>query len=177
MDVGVCSVAQLGLSICDPMDYSPSSFSVHGILQARIMKWVAISHSKFMDNKIHKKQKNPTPTSEESEQDTVHAPCTQHHLFSSVTPLCLILCDPMDCSMQGFPVLHYLPDSAQIQVHWVGDAIYSSHPLPPPSPFAFNLSQHSGLFQWVSSLHQVAKLLELQLQYQSLQWIFRVDFL
>ena len=154
MDVGVCSVAQLGLSICDPMDYSPSSFSVHGILQARIMKWVAISHSKFMDNKIHKKQKNPTPTSEESEQDTVHAPCTQHHLFSSVTPLCLILCDPMDCSTPGFPVLHYLPEFAQIHVHWVNDAIQPSHLLSHPSPLALNISQNQGFFLRVSSWHQ-----------------------
>ena len=62
-------------------------------------------------------------------------------------------------------------------VHWVGDAIQPSHPLSSTSPPAFNPSQHQGLFQWVSSLHQVAKVLELQLQHQSYQWIFRVDFL
>ena len=67
----------------------------------------------------------------------------------------------MDCRMSGFPVLHYLLEFAQSYVHWAGDAIQQSHPLPPPSPFAFNLSQHQGLFQWVHSLHQVAKVLEL----------------
>ena len=94
----------------------------------------------------------------------------------SVTQSCQTLCHPMDCSMPGFPVLHHLLELAQTQVHWVGDAIQLSHPLSSPSP-ALNLSQHQGLFQWVSSLHQVAKVLEFQLQYQSFQWIFRVDFL
>ena len=62
-----------------------------------------------------------------------------------------------DCSMPGFPVLHYLPDFAQTRVHWVDDAIQPSHPLSAPSPLALSLSQHQGLFQLVSSLHQVAK--------------------
>ena len=75
----------------------------------------------------------------------------------SVTQLCLTLCDPMDWSTPGFPVLHQLPELAQTHVHWVGDAIQPSHPLPPPSPPAFNLSQHQDLFQWVGSSHQVAK--------------------
>jgi len=79
--------------------------------------------------------------------------------------------------MPGFPVLNYLPEFAQTHVHWVGDTIQPSYPLLPPSPLALNLSQHQGLFQWVGCLHQVAKVLELQLQYQSFQWIFRVDFL
>ena len=83
----------------------------------------------------------------------------------------------LDCSTPGFPVLQYLLEFAQIHVHWIGDAIQPSSPLPPPYPFAFNLSQHQGLFQWVSSLHQVAKVLELQLQHQSFQWIFKIDFL
>ena len=64
-----------------------------------------------------------------------------------------------------------------IHVHWIGDPIQPSHPLPSPSPPAFNLSQHQGLFQWVGSSHQVAKVLELQLEHQPFQWIFRVDFL
>ena len=85
------------------------------------------------------------------------------------------LCEPMDCSMPGFPVLHYLPEFAQTHVHWVGDAVQPSHHLSSPSPPAFNLSQNQGLFQWVSSSHQLAKVLELQLQHQSFQWIFRVD--
>ena len=92
------------------------------------------------------------------------------------TSLSLSLCDIMDCSTLGFPVLHYLPEFAQTHVHWVSDAIQPPHPLLPPSLAALNLSQHQGLFQWVSSLHQMAKVLELQLQHQCFQWIFRVDF-
>ena len=76
-----------------------------------------------------------------------------------------------------FPVLHHLPEFAQTHVRWVSDAIQPSCPLTSPSPPALNLPQHHGLFQWVDSLHQVAKILELQLQHQSFQWIFRVDFL
>ena len=90
---------------------------------------------------------------------------------------CPTVCDPMDCSMPGFPVHHQLTELAQIHVHRVGDAIQPSHPVSFPSPSAFNLSQHQGLFKWVSSLHQVAKVLEFQLQYQSFQWIFKTDFL
>ena len=97
--------------------------------------------------------------------------------FSSVTQSCLTLCDPTDCSTPGFPVHHQLPELAQIHVHPVGDAIQPANPLSSPSPSAFSFSQHQGLFQWVSSLHQVAKVLELQLQHQSFQWIFRTDFL
>ena len=97
--------------------------------------------------------------------------------FSSVTQLCLTLCDPMDCSMPGFPIHHQLLELIQTHVHRVGDAIQPSHPLSSPSPPAFNLSQHQGLFQWVRSSHQVDKVLEFQLQHQSFQWIFRTDFL
>ena len=81
----------------------------------------------------------------------------------SVAKLCLTLCDPMDCSIPGFPVLHYLLEFAQTCVHWVSDVLQPSHTLPPPSPPAFSLSQHQGLFQWVGSSHQVVKVLELQL--------------
>ena len=97
--------------------------------------------------------------------------------FSSVAQLCLTPCNPMDCSMPGFPVHHQLPKFAQTHVHRVSDAIQPCHPLSSPSPPAFNLSQHQGLFQWVSSSHQVAKVLELQLQHQSFQRIFGTDFL
>ena len=83
--------------------------------------------------------------------------------FSSVVQSCLTLCDPMNRSTPGLPVHHQLPESTQTHGHWVGDAIQSSHPLLSPSPPACNLSQHQGLFQWVSSLHQVAKVLEFQL--------------
>ena len=97
--------------------------------------------------------------------------------FSSVTQSCPTLCDPMDCSTPGLPVHHQLPDFTQTHVHRVGDAIQLSHPLLSPSPPTLNLSQHQGLFKWVSSSHQVAKVLEFHLQHQSFQWIFRTDFL
>ena len=87
------------------------------------------------------------------------------------------LCNPMDCSTPGLPVHHRLLEFTQTHVHRVGDAIQPSHPLSYPSPPAFYLSQHQGLFQWVSSSHQVAKVLEFQLQRQSLQWIFRIYLL
>ena len=96
---------------------------------------------------------------------------------SSMAQSCLTLCDPMDCSMPGFPVYHQLLELAQTHVHRVGDVIQPSHPLSSPSPPAFYLSQHQGLFQWVSFLHQVAKVLEFLLQHQSFQWIFRTAFL
>ena len=95
--------------------------------------------------------------------------------FSSVALSCLILCDPKDCSTPGFPVYHQLLELTQTHVHQAGDAIQPSHPLLSLSPPAFNLSQLQGLFKWVSSLHQVAKVLEFQLQRKSFQWIFRTD--
>ena len=82
----------------------------------------------------------------------------------------------MDCSMPGFLVHHQLPKLAQTHVRQVSDAMQPSHPLLSPSP-TFNFSQHQCLFQLVSSSHQVAKLLEFQLQHQSFQWIFMTDFL
>ena len=96
--------------------------------------------------------------------------------FSSVAQSCPTLCNPMDSSTQHFPVYHQFLKLTQAHVHRVRDAIQPSHPLSSPSP-AFNLSQHQGLSQWVSSSHQVAKVLELQLQHQSFQWIFRADLL
>ena len=97
--------------------------------------------------------------------------------FSSIAQSCLTLCNPMDCSMPSFTVLHHLLELAQAHIHWVGETIQSSDSLSSPSPPAFNLSQLQGLFQWVSSSHHVAKALELQLQHQFFQWIFRTDFL
>ena len=98
-----------------------------------------------------------------------------------VTKSCPTFCNPIDCSMPGFLILYYILEFAHIHVHWVGDAIQPSHPVAPlllPS----NLSQHQGLFKWVSSSHQVAKVLEFQLQHQSFQWTprmicFRMDWL
>ena len=94
--------------------------------------------------------------------------------FSLVAQLCPALCELMDYSTSGFPVHHQLPELAQTHVHGVADAIQPSHP---PSPPAFSLSQHQRLFHWVSSSHQVAKVLEFQLQHQSFQWMFRTDLL
>ena len=95
----------------------------------------------------------------------------------SKTKLCPTLCDPMDCSTPGSSVLHSLPKFAQSHVHWVSDAIQPSHPLSSPSPPAYSLSHHQGLFQWAGSSHQVAKVLELQLRQWPFQWAPRVDLL
>ena len=104
--------------------------------------------------------------------------CIFDECIHSVQSLsCVRLCEPMDYSMPGFPVHCQHLELAQTHVHWVGDAIQPCHPLLSPSPPAFSLSQHQGLFQRVSSLHQVAKVLELQLQHQSFPRIFRTDFL
>ena len=97
--------------------------------------------------------------------------------FSSVTHSCLTLHDPMDWNRPGLPVHHQLREPTQTHVHRVSDAIHPCHPLSSPSFPAFNLSQHQGLFQRVSSLYHVAKVLEFQLQHQSFQWIFWTDFL
>ena len=103
----------------------------------------------------------------------------RHHIiqFSAVAQSCLTVCDAMDYSTLGLPVHHQLPEFTQTHIHWVGDAIQPSHPLSSPFPPAVNLSQHQGLFKWVSSSYQVAKVLEFQLQHQSFQWISRTDFL
>ena len=97
--------------------------------------------------------------------------------FSSVTLSCPTLFDPMNRSTPGLPVRHQLQESTQTHVRQGSDAIQPSHPLSSPSPPALNLSQHQGLFKWVSSWHQVAKVLEFQLQHQSFQWTPRTDLL
>ena len=103
--------------------------------------------------------------------------------FSSVQLLSRVrLCDPMNHSMPGFPVHHQPPEPTQTHVHWVSDAIQPFHPPLSPSPPALDLSQRQGPFQWVSSSHQVVKVLEFQLQHQSFQWTpglisFRMDWL
>ena len=96
---------------------------------------------------------------------------------SSVAQSYLTICDPINHSMPVLPVHHQLPESTQTQVYWVGDAIQPPHPLLSPSPPALNLSQHQGLFKWVSSPHQMAKILEFQLHHQSLQWTLRADLI
>ena len=97
---------------------------------------------------------------------TPHTSLPASFQFSSVpfSHSCPTICDPMDYSVPDLLVHHQLPEFTQTHVHWVGDAIQPSHPLLSPSPPAFNLSPHQSPFQWVSSLHQVAKVLEFQLQ-------------
>ena len=96
--------------------------------------------------------------------------------FSLVVQSCPTVCDPRDSSKPGFPVHDKHLEPTQTHIHRVGDAIQLSHPLPSAAPPVFTLSQHQGLFQWVCSSHQVAKVLEFQLQHQSFQWIIRTDF-
>ena len=109
-----------------------------------------------------------------SEPSSVH--------FSLVAQSCLTLCGSKDYSTPGLPVHHQLPEFTQNHVHWVGDAVQPLHPLSSTSPLAFNLSQHQGLFQWVSSSHQVATVLELRFQHSPSNGYsglisFRIDWL
>ena len=93
--------------------------------------------------------------------------------YCSVTRTHPTLCGSMDCSTPGFPVPHNLQELAQLHAYCIGDAVQPSCPLTPSSPSALTLSQHQGLFQWVICSHQMTKILELQLQHQSFQWISR----
>ena len=142
----------------------PQSFHLFSFLRTNLLmiKSHFCTHAMEYKNVGYRMQRCP-----------VHSIC----YYCSVTKSCLTLCDPMDYSMPGCPVHHQLPEFTQTHVYWVGDAIQPSHPLSSPSPSVFNLSQHQDLFQWVSSLHQVANVLELQLQYQSFQWTPRTDLL
>ena len=153
------------LLFCDLMDWSPPGSFVHGLLQARILGWFAISFSRG----------SSWP------KDWTHVSCiscigkwilchkchlgshTSSVQFSSVAQSCLTLCDPMNSSTPGLPVHHQLPEFTQTHVHRVGDAIQPSHPLSSPSPPAPNPFQHQSLFQWVNSSYEVAKVLEFQL--------------
>ena len=150
------------------MDYSLPGSSVHGILQARIMEWVAMPFSRGSSQ-----PRDWTRISHTGNLILYHwatrelSPYFQCLFssvqFSSVTQSCPTLCDPMNRSMPGLPVHHHLPEFTQTHIHWVGDAIQPSHPLSSPFPPAPNPSQHQSLFQWVNSSHQVAKVLEFQL--------------
>ena len=132
------------------MDCIPPGFSVHGILQTRILEWVPMPSFKGSPH-----PRDQTPVSDISYTGgmsfttiTWEVPYSLALVqFSSVTHSCLTFCDPMDCSMPGLPVHHQLPELAQTHVHGVDDAIEPSHPLAPPSPPAFNFSQHQSLFQ------------------------------
>ena len=124
-----------------PMGCSPPGSSVHGILQARILEWLAFPFSKGSF------QPRIKPRSPPLQADCL--PSEPPFICHSVATSCPTLCDPIDCSMPDFPVLHYLPDfvNRKNHVHSVGDAIQPSRPLWSPSPPAFNLSQHQDLFQ------------------------------
>ena len=167
------------------MDCSPPGSSVHGIFQARILEWTAISSSR--GSSWHR---DGTFISCAGRQIlylcvTGEAPniinCIKQYIssvqFSSVAQSCPTLCNPMNCSTPGLPVHHQLPEFTQTHIHWVSDAIQLYHPLSSPSSPALNLFQHQGLFKWVSSPYQVAKVLEFQLQHQSYQWTPRTDLL
>ena len=160
------------------MDCSLPRSCVHGISQARALEWIAISFSRGSSQ-----PRDWTWVSGIVRQILYHWPtreapslCIQFSLVQSLSCVWLFV-TPWTHSMPGLPVHHQLPQSTQTHVHCVGDAIQSSHPLSSPSPPALNLSQHQGLFQWVSSPHQVTKVLEFQLQHQSFQWTPRSDLL
>ena len=136
-------VAQSCLTLCNPMDCRPPGFSVHGILQARILERVAIPSSR--GSSPPRDQTHVFMSSALAGGFFTNSIMSLQ--FSSVTQSCPTLCDPMNCSTPGFPVLRYLLEFAQTHAHRVGDAFQPSHPLLSPSPPAFSLSQHQGLFQ------------------------------
>ena len=160
----VCEVAQPCLTLSDPMDCLPAS-SIHGIFQTRVLEWAAISPcNSWLDlftylislsiylipltAKLLKGLFKQVICISVTSYLNFTLLCSQNSFCQrwcfSVTNSCPIPCDRMDCSMPGFPVLHYLLELAQTHVHWVGDTIQPSHPLSPPSPPALNLSQHQG---------------------------------
>ena len=175
-------------TLCDPMDCSLPGSSVHGIFQATVLEWGAIAFSSilildyflilclcvcyFLGNFFN--------LMFQFFWNHFHLCCFlnfQCILFSSVAQSCPTLCDPMNRSTPSLPVHHQLPEFTQTHVHRVGDAIQPSHPLSSPSPPAPYPSQHQGLFQWVKSLHEVAKVLEFPLRHQSFQWTPRTNLL
>ena len=148
----------------------------HGILQARILERVAFPFSRGSSQPRDQTKVSCIAAGFFTSWATREALSLRGGCFS-VVQLCPTLCDPMNWSMLGFPVHHQLPAFTQTHVYWVSYAIQPSHPLSSPSPPAFNFPQHQGLFKWVSSPHQVAKVLEFQLEHQSFQWTFRTDLL
>ena len=142
--------------------YHPKAQTFHCLL----LHWAA----QFGGKGLHLDVRKPNSAS-------YHYELTLSQSVSSLTQSCPTLCNPMSHRMPGLPVHHQLPEFTQIHVHRVGDAIRPSHPLSSPSPSASNTSQHQGLFQWINSSHEVAKVLEFQLQHQSFQWTPRIDLL
>ena len=138
------------LTLSDPMDCSPPGSSVHGILQATLLEWVAIFSSRVSSQPRDRTCVSlcflpwrvgslPLASPGKSFRYSVQ--------FSSVTQSCPTLCNPMNCSMPGLPVHHQLPEFTETHVHRIGDAIQASHPLSSPSLPAPNPSQHQGIFQ------------------------------
>ena len=147
------------------MDCRPPDSSVHEIFQARVLEWVAVSYSRGSFQL--RDQTHVFCGSSTAGRFFTCGVCGFSSVqFSSVSQSCPTLCDPLNRSTPSLPVHHQLPESTKTHVHRVGDAIRTSHPLSSPSPPGLNLSQHQCLFKSVSSSHQVAKVLELQLQHQ-----------
>ena len=151
-------------TLCDLMDCNPSGSSVHEFSRQEYWSRLPSPPGDLPDPGV--KSVSPKSPALVGRFFTTGQPGKPwENQFSSGSQSCLTLCDSMDCSTPGFPVHHQLLKFTQIHVRWVGDAIQPSHPLSSPSPPAFSLSQHQGLFKWVSSSHQVAKVLEFQLQH------------
>ena len=150
--------------------------TVHGV--AKSWTWLSdftfTFHSLFYKLKL---QKIPKVTHNKKNANSYYEILILSYQFSSVAQSCPTLYNPMNLSMPGLPVHHQLPESTQTHVGWVGDAIQPSYLLSSSSPPALSLSEHQGLFQWVISSHQVAKVLEFQLQHQSFQWTPRTDLI
>ena len=158
----LCLVAQLSPTLCDPMDCSLSSCPYSPVFLLGASSWTEEPgglQSIWSQRPRHDWATNPS------------------HQLSSVAQSCPTLHDPMDYSTPGLPVHHQLPEFTQTHAHRVSDATQPSHSLSSSSPPAFNLSQHQGVFKWVSSSHQVAKVLKFQFQHQSFQWTLRTDLL
>ena len=188
-----CSVTQLCPILCDPVDCSlPGSF-VHGILQAWILGWVAISSTRASSrprdlnhvscigrpgfHTLRYYQEFAELMSTDSIMPSKHLIlCCPLLFLSSVTQSCPIFCKPMYCSMPGFPVHHQLPQLAQTHVLQVSDAIQPFHPWLSPSPPDFSLAE-SGSFLMNQFFVSGGLSLEFQLWHQSFQWIFRTHFL
>ena len=173
------------LILCEPMDCSLPGYSVHGILQARILEWVAISSSK--GSSWPRDWTRVSCTSCTGRQVLYHWATreAQVSIFDyfkisvqfSRSVMSNSLRPHLNRSTPGLPVHLHLPEFTQTHVHQVSDAIQPSHPPLSPSPPAPNRSQHQSLFQWVNSSHEVAKVLEFQLQHHSLQRNLRADLL
>ena len=144
-----------------------------GILQARILEWVAVSFSRG----FAQPRDQIWVTSLQADSLPAELPGKPSVQVSSFTQLCPTPSNPVDYSTPGFPVHHQCPELTQTHAHHITNGIQQYHPLSSNSLSAFNLYQPQDLFTGVSSLHQVAEVLEFQLQHQFFQWIFRTEFL